>query len=97
MAEYSREYFELIGENMPGDFSYRKEFSKLKEGEYFYEICEGFGTIGITRINNKPFVETKNGETINWDQFLLDSDVPKKNRQIKSRGRQIHFNISTLL
>lgn len=71
MAEFSKEYFESINQDLPGDFSYKEEFSNLEEGEYFYEICEGFGTIGITRKNDKMYVLLKNEhDSIEFNFFI---------------------------
>lgn len=72
MAEYSKEYCELMGEDSPGDFSYRKEFSKLKEGESFYEICEGFGIFGITKICANIYAIVENEKLIEFDVLLKD-------------------------
>ena len=55
MSEYSQEYFELIDQELIGDFSYKEEFLKLKENECYFEICEGLGTIGITRIKENMY------------------------------------------
>lgn len=71
MAEYSKEYFELMGENLPGDFSYRERFAKLKEGEYFYEICEGLGFFGVKRIDAKMYAIIENGKLIDFDAFFI--------------------------
>lgn len=70
MAEYSTEYFELMGENMPGDFSYRKEFSKLKEGESFYEICEGLGIFGVARVGAKMYAIVEKEKIIDFNIFI---------------------------
>jgi hypothetical protein len=53
MAEFSREYLQAKGIDCQGDFSILAEFRKLKEGCYIPEICEGFGSMGIARIENK--------------------------------------------
>jgi len=53
MAEFSREFFKVKGVDCKGDFSILSEFGKLKEGHYIPEICEGFGSIGIARIEGK--------------------------------------------
>jgi len=53
MAEFSKEYCRVKGIDCQGDFSIMAEFRKLKEGCYIPEICEGFGSIGIARIEGK--------------------------------------------
>ena len=53
MEEFSREYLQAKGLKSQGDFSIKEIFRKVKEGCYVSEICEGFGSIGIARIENK--------------------------------------------
>lgn len=73
MAEFSKEYFEFTNQDLPGDFSYKEEFAKLQENECFYEICEGFGTIGITRKNDKMYVILKNEQDpIEFSFFIIE-------------------------
>lgn len=56
MAEFSEEYFIREKLDMKGDFSYLKEFEKLKEGETFFEICEGLGVYGITKKGGEAYL-----------------------------------------
>ena len=53
MSEFSREYFQAKGIDGQGDFSILAEFRKLKEGHYIPEICEGFGSLGVARIDGR--------------------------------------------
>lgn len=55
MAEFSKEYSLINGiENY--DFSYLETFTQMKEGEVYNEICEGFGSIGLLKKDNAPFL-----------------------------------------
>jgi len=53
MALFSKEYFQSQGLKFDGDFSYLDEFRKLKKGEQYLEICEGFGLYGVCNQNNE--------------------------------------------
>ena len=68
MAEFSEEYFIREKLDMKGDFSYLKEFEKLKEGETFFEICEGLGVYGITKKGGEAYLHKDlNGNLIKMD------------------------------
>lgn len=47
MADFSKEYCELIDSELLPDFSIKEEWKKLEIGESVNLICEGFGFISI--------------------------------------------------
>jgi hypothetical protein len=62
----------LIRQPKRTDFSYLQEFKKIKEGEYFDMVCEGFGTHGVTKINNQAYLKTDlKGGIEKYDSFIV--------------------------
>ena len=71
MALFSKEYFQSQGLELEGDFSYLDEFRKLKEGEEYLEICEGFGLFGIRHVNKEARLLIDNkGNAVEYLSFV---------------------------
>ena len=54
MAEYSKQYDEVIGMGFH-DFDIMDEFNRCKDGYYVSCICEGFGSLAV--MNDKGTVK----------------------------------------
>lgn len=81
MAEFSKEYMDIF-DNEDHDFSYIEYYNELSEGEYIAMICEGFGTFGITKKNNIPYlVVTMEGSLVEYSTFVksFSESIDKKN------------------
>ncbi|MCT4580823.1 MAG: hypothetical protein N4A35_05340 [Flavobacteriales bacterium] len=70
MSEYSKEYIEATGLSMKPDFSFRREFKKLKEGYTKGIICEGFGTKAIGKFNGELSVLLMDNEETTLDKLI---------------------------
>ena len=71
MALFSKEYFQSQGLKFEGDFSYLDEFKKLKEGEQYLEICEGFGLYDVCNVNNEARLLIDNeGNTVEYFSYI---------------------------
>jgi len=70
MSCFSQEYCKITGLNL-SEFSYIDLFSRLDEGEYLAEICEGLGTFGIHRRSGIPYlVVSMKGDLAEYTTFL---------------------------
>lgn len=69
MSDYSKEYYELNGIGLEGDFSIIREFIKLNNGESSDEICEGFGITEILNIDGECWVKVRK-EIIRFKDFI---------------------------
>lgn len=75
MSCFSREYFRMNLLEFDGDFSYLDEYKSLNEGEAFLEICEGLGTYGIIKTQNKPYIiVNSSGETVEYEFFITNDN-----------------------
>lgn len=54
MAEFSKEYLVATGTDLVPDFSYITELIENPKKTEIFRICEGFGSIGVTLINDEP-------------------------------------------
>jgi len=52
MAEFSKQYIENFNMDWGYDFDIIEEFNKLKDNTYIPMICEGYGFVGIGKLNN---------------------------------------------
>lgn len=52
MAEYSAEYLKNNNWEMSPDFSINEIFSKLNLGESVDRLCEGYGFVKISNVND---------------------------------------------
>lgn len=64
MAEYYKEYCEHENVSIPFDFSYSEIANDLSEGQTIFQICEGFGTLGITKLEGVLFLIDRNRKFI---------------------------------
>lgn len=53
MAEFSYEFIEREGWDIPFDFSIQDVFNRLKDGGIAYAVCEGYGFTRIHRNANQ--------------------------------------------
>lgn len=68
MTEFSKEWIEKEKLDITPDFSIKKIFNKLKEGESKSIICEGFGITKIINDDDVCYVEI-NGEKDSSDKW----------------------------
>ncbi|MEN9998013.1 MAG: hypothetical protein RI922_1003 [Bacteroidota bacterium] len=70
MAEYSAEYIKNNSwENLP-DFSILEIFSKLSTGESIELICEGYGFVKISNINNNCMLIFLDGTSKSFEDLI---------------------------
>lgn len=70
MAEFSKEYLDAIGSNMIPDFSYIDELNENPKEVEGIRICEGFGSIGVKLISEKPYLIFLNSEPISLSEAI---------------------------
>jgi len=76
MGEFSKEYIDTFNpDGIPADFSIIEEFSKLEEGSFTPKICEGYGFIGITKLNGECKVIFKNVISDNGMDIIDFNDI----------------------
>jgi len=61
MAEYSAEYLKNYDWKISPDFSIQDVFSKLKLGESVDKICEGYGFVKISNVNDTCLLTFNDG------------------------------------
>lgn len=71
MVEFSKEYFDREKLPFDGDFFYLELFKDLKEGEVNNSLCEGLGLLGITKIDNQPYLIIDNsGNVVEYFTYI---------------------------
>ena len=72
MSHFSKEYVQHQGINVDFQFSYQEVFENLGLKQSHYEVCDGFGTIGIKNIKGQAFLVKSNGQEINFQKLLTE-------------------------
>lgn len=62
MADFSKEYYELVDACLGYDFSFADCFKELKSGVISDVICEGFGNSGISKEGGTFYIHFRNPE-----------------------------------
>ena len=75
MSHFSKEYVQYQGMNVDFQFSYQELFENLDLNQSHYEVCDGFGTVGIKNINGQAFLVKSNGQEINLLKLLAEKEI----------------------
>lgn len=74
MSHFSKEFIEYQGIKIDYHFSYQELFKNLSVNQSHYEVCDGFGTVGIKNINGQAFLVKSNGHEINLLKLLAEKE-----------------------